>query len=251
MSHVSITPTLIPKLKPALKPYFVRDINLQGFALKVNPSGTIKFVAEAKYHGKSNRKTVGEYPSLSLHDAKSEALFFISRVKSGAMSEGYNGNSTLDIILDRYIEGGRLKPRTVQDYREAIGFYLYDWMDTKVSAITKEMVEKRFYRIRDKGINGGIPTYSQATKTMRILSALINYAMADSLIDANPVDILKQKRIDRSIVKRTSYLPPKEARKVLDSLSTNPVENAIALCSTLDCARMRRSRYAGRMSLGS
>jgi hypothetical protein len=35
------------------------------------------------------------------------------------------------------------------------------------------MVEKRFYQIRDKGINGGKPTYSQATKTMRILSALM------------------------------------------------------------------------------
>ncbi len=62
-----------------------------------------------------------------------------------------------------------LKPRTIQDYQETIGFYLSDWMDIKVSAITKEMVEKRFYRIRDKGISGGILTYSQATKVMRIL----------------------------------------------------------------------------------
>jgi len=32
------------------------------------------------------------------------------------------------------------------------------------------------------GIGGEVPTYSQATKTMRILSALMNYAMADELI---------------------------------------------------------------------
>jgi len=36
----------------------------------------------------------------------------------------------------------------------------------------------------DKGINGGKPTYSQATKTMRIFSALMNYAMADEIVES-------------------------------------------------------------------
>ncbi len=66
MSHVSITSTLLPKLKPAIKPYFVRDINLQGFGFKVNPSGSIKFIAEVKHKGKSKRKTVGAHLVLSL-----------------------------------------------------------------------------------------------------------------------------------------------------------------------------------------
>lgn len=229
MPHLSITPTLLSKLKPATKPYFVRDSNLQGFGLKVNPSGSIKYIAEVKYRGKSNRKTVGEFPIISLQEAKSIALTFISGVKSGTAVKNRVNNTTLQAILDRYLSGDRLKPRTVQDYREAICFYLSDWMDSKVSAITKGMVEKRFYRIRDKGISGGIPTYSQATKVMRILSALMNYAMADETIESNPVQVLKQKRINRSIVKRTNYLSQKEARKVLDSLSTHPVEIAIAL----------------------
>jgi integrase len=229
MPPVSITPTLLSKLKPATKPYFVRDSNLQGFGLKVNPSGSVKFIAEVKYKGKSKRKTVGTHPVLSLQDAKSEALSFISGVKSGTVSESCINKVTLQIILDKYVAGDRLKPRTVQDYQEAIGFYLSDWMSSKVSSITKQMVERRFYRIRDKGINGGIPTYSQATKVMRILSALMNYAMADETIESNPVQVLKQKRIDRSIVKRTSYLPQYEARKVLEGLSAHPVEIAMAL----------------------
>ncbi len=229
MSHVSITPTLLSKLKPATKPYFVRDSNLKGFGIKVNPSGSVKFIAEVKYKGKSKRKTVGAHPILSLQDAKSEALFFISGVKSGTALESRINNITLQAMLDQYLSGGRLKPRTIQDYQEAIGFYLSDWLQKPVSSISKEMVEKRFYRIRDKGISGGIPTYSQATKVMRILSALMNYAIADETIESNPVYVLKQKRINRSIIKRTSYLAQEEARKVLRSLSTHPVEIAIAL----------------------
>lgn len=232
MSHVSITPTLLSKLKPTTKPYFARDSNLKGFGIKVNPSGSVRFIAEVKSKGRSRRKVIGTHPILSLQDAKSEALFFISAVKSGTAVESCN-NIVLHAMLAQYLSGGRLKPRTIQDYQEAIGFYLSDWVDIKVSAITKEMVEKRFYRIRDKGINGGIPTYSQATKVMRILSALMYYAMADGIIESNPVHVLKQKRIDRSIIKRTSYLAQEDARKVLESLSTHSVEIAVELlCST-------------------
>ncbi len=132
-------------------------------------------------------------------------------------------------LLKEYLRNSQLKPSTIKDYSTVIPIYLSDWMDTKVSEITKQMVEKRFYLIRDKGINGGIPTYSQATKVMRILSALMNYAMADETIESNPVQVLKQKRINRSIVKRTSYLSQEQARKVLRSLSEHPVELAISL----------------------
>ena len=229
MSHVSITNKLLSNLQPDIKPYFLRDSNLKGFGVKVNPTGSVKFIAEVKHKGKSKRKTVGSFPIISLQDARAKALSFISAVKSGTLTEKQVKRVTLHAILDGYIAGDRLKPRTVRDYQEAIGFYLSDWLDHKVSEITKEMVERRFYLIRDKGFHGGVPTYSQATKVMRILSALMNYAMADDVVESNPVLILKQKRIDRSIVRKTSYLTREEARKVLGSLSAHPVEIAVEL----------------------
>ncbi len=93
----------------------------------------------------------------------------------------------------------------------------------------KKMVEQRFYQIRDKGINGGKPTYSQATKTMRILSALMNYAMADDLIESNPVDILKQKRIDRSPRKREHYLPVTKVRELLEKTAQDNHPGTLAV----------------------
>ncbi|MGD9576776.1 MAG: tyrosine-type recombinase/integrase, partial [Syntrophorhabdus sp.] len=89
----------------------------------------------------------------------------------------------------------------------------------------------RFYKIRDKGINGGKATYSQATKTMRILSAIMNYAMADETIESNPVQVLKLKRIDRSIRKRENYLPADKVRELLDTIAqdAHPVTLAVHL----------------------
>jgi len=212
--------------------YFIRDSNLKGFALRVFPSGTIKYIAEVWFKGKSHRKTLGSYPTLSLTDARQKALSFIQGVHSGHNNEKAESiQITLECLFNGYVEGDRLKPSTEKNHRQVIFFYLSDWLRQSVASITKEMIERRFYKIRDMGIDGGKPTYSQATKTMRILSALMNFAMADELIQSNPVDVLKQKRIDRSIRKRDHYLPASKVRELLDKTpeDDHPVTLAIWL----------------------
>ena len=43
----------------------------------------------------------------------------------------------------------------------------------------------------------------------------MNYARADEMIENNPVEVLKLKRIDRSIRKREHYLPSLKVRELL------------------------------------
>lgn len=181
MPKVSISSSILDRLLPNSKPYFIRDTTLRGFGVKVNPSGSIKYIAEVLHKGRTSRKTLGQYPVLALSVARKEAFAYIASVKSGSLTTKKNSKVLID-LLGEYTANGRLKERTVQDYREAIHFYLQDWLKKPVASISKQMVESRFYQIRDRGIAGGKPTYSQATKTMRILSALMNYAMADDLI---------------------------------------------------------------------
>jgi integrase len=66
---------------------------------------------------------------------------------------------------------------------------------------------------------------------MRILSALMNYAMADGLVESNPVDILKQNRIDRIIRKREHCLSAPKVRELLGKTAKDdhPVTLAIWL----------------------
>jgi hypothetical protein len=66
----NITARTIRRAQPASSAYFIRDSNLKGFALRVFPSGTIKYIAEVWFKGKSHRKTLGSYPVLSLTDAR-------------------------------------------------------------------------------------------------------------------------------------------------------------------------------------
>lgn len=216
MSSIQLTNRHLANIQPKTQPFILRDSSLKGFGIKVNPSGQIKYIAEVWHQGKSVRRTVGEYPLMSIQEARTEALSVIAEIKSGA-SGATRPNLTLEQLFKKYLADGRLKARTVRDYQEAINFYLEDWLHQPVSAISKGMVEKRFYKIRDRGVNGGRPTYSQATKTMRILSALMNYARADDLIQTNPVEVLKLKRVDRSIRKREHYLKAEEVARLIQA----------------------------------
>lgn len=223
--RATITSKTLQSLQPKDKPYFLRSTS--GFAVKVNPKGTIKYIIEARCRGKTIRKTIGSYPMMPLKQAKEEGAKYLQLIYSDQHKS--MASTTLEELFNNYIATLKLKPSTLKDYQTVIPHYLSDWLNSKVSHITKDMIERRFTLIRDKGWNGGIPTFSQATKTMRILSALMNYAMADEIIQSNPVDVLKQKRVKRSIVKRSSYLTKEEARKVLEGLSGQPVEIAVSL----------------------
>lgn len=218
----TITTRALQSAQPKQTPYFIRDDKVKGFAAKVNPSGSIKLIAEVRHDGRTVRKTLGEYPHAIVSEARNQALSFMQQVRSGQLKK-HEDNPSLKVLFEAYIRGERLKPGTLKlkDYRGVIFFYLQDWLEEPVDQITKQMIEKKFFQIRDKGINGGKPTYSQATKVMRILSALMNYARADEMIDSNPVEVLKLKRIDQSIKKRENYLP---AHKVIELLSKTASE---------------------------
>ena len=231
MPSTSINSRTLNNLKPAASPYFLRDLTLKGFGVKVNPSGKVIFISELWHEGKSYRKTLGAYPVMQLQQARVEALAFMSAVKAGGQEKREVERTTLGELFKRYTDGGRLKERTVRDYKEALSFYLSDWLKREVSSISKDQIERRFVLIRDKGIQGGKPTYSQATKVMRILSALMNYAKADEIIETNPVEVLKLKRIDRSIRKREHYLPADKVQELLYKTATesHPVTLAVHL----------------------
>ncbi len=224
-----ITTKALQTLQPASKPYFIRSISHRGFAVKVNPSGSIKYIAETKYQGTNHRKTIGTFPVMPLSKAKDSYVSFLQSVHSGEHLQEKKSTTTLETLFNSYTSSLSLKQTTLKDYQTVIPHYLSDWMTKKVTTISKKMVEKRFILIRDKGWQGGIPTHSQANKVMRILSALLNFAMADDIINQNPVDVLKQKRVDRSTVKRSHYLTAPQAKDVIEGLSEHPVELAIGL----------------------
>ena len=90
-----ITAHTIQSISPRQTPYFIRDSKLKGFAIKVNPSGRLKFVIEVWHGGRSIRKTLGEHPVMTLKDAKLEAVGFMQYAKTNSLVN-ISGKSAFD-----------------------------------------------------------------------------------------------------------------------------------------------------------
>jgi len=110
----TITDKNLRQISPATKAYFIRDSKLKGFGVKVNPSGSIKFIAEVWYEGKSYRRTVGDFPFLEAKVARANAHRFISLVKSGQFTSNQHSARTLKSLFESYTEGNRLKLSTLR-----------------------------------------------------------------------------------------------------------------------------------------
>ena len=93
-----ITSSVLNSLKPEGKPYFIRDKSLTGFAVKVNPTGRVKFVSEVRQDGRLYRKSLGEHPMLDLQDARSKAMEFISQVRADIIAGSITQTEKFDSI---------------------------------------------------------------------------------------------------------------------------------------------------------
>ena len=92
--------------------------------------------------------------------------------------------------------------------------YFSDWLERPIREITRQAAETRFLEVRE--------TKGQASASMgfRVLSTLCTWAQADQvgsepLMLENPCDVIKQKRYDRSVAPRTSFLNDQQIDQLL------------------------------------
>jgi len=176
-------------------PVFLRDTKLTGLAIKVNPSGSHKYIVEYSKNGKSKRITLGSTMLMSLQEARDEALnvladatTVISKPKRMSLSE----------LRGRYIESRKLSSASLKDY--SILFNYFSYKDYDISSITTVEV------VRWYAAGSNIPTTTD--KMYRQLKAMFNYALQMSYINSQPFKLPRASRYKANI--KQSYLEPIE-----------------------------------------
>ena len=216
-------------------PTFIRDSTLRGFGIKITPKGKRVFFSEARIKGANTKRvTIGSYPAIKLEEAREIArknLLTMSqgedpvvvvkeqrekRERKAAVEEALS--KTLQFVFDQYKLARHHKPKTQKDYHSTIRVCFNDWLDQPIRKLTRQMVEQRFYDIRDTRGK------AQAAKAMRYLSAVLNHAKAEEiegerLLVENPCEVLKDKKVDRRIKPRERYLDKIELGKLLQELN--------------------------------
>lgn len=240
--------------KQLKKPIFIRDNELIGFGLKVLPSSKVKFIVEGfklprRTLGAFNHSYRGNIP-ISISEAREVATVIlddhfknsmrlkerlsVSPIAATPLERFSTTRRTLQGLLEIYLTLD-LKESTRKDYRFIIECYLKDWLHMDVADITRKMVEERFVFIRDVGIKK--PSHSQASKVMRVLTTILNYAIGDEMIERNPCDVLKLKRYKRFNVARTNHLTQQEANVVMKSLGSSVQDLTVKMLLCTGCRK--------------
>ncbi len=229
--HRTITQAVLASLKPNGKDQFVRDSRLVGFAIRMNPKGKISYIVEGRVkRGPAVRIQIGTPELQSISQARERAAEPLRLMQQGIDPREHRRDQekakrqakahdealsiTLESVFNRYLEVRALRAKTVSVYKSAMRSYFSDWLPQPIRQITRPAVEQRFLELRaNKG-------QASASMGFRVLSSLCNWARADvvdgePLLRENPCDVLKQKRYDRSVKPRKSYLDEKQIDKLL------------------------------------
>lgn len=162
------------------------DTGCPKLTCRVSATGVKSFVV-LKWNGKTmQRVTIGRFPDISVHQARELTRQALSELATGVdptekkRKEKFQ-SITLEQLLDKYLEQKQLRPASILDYQKKMRQGFADWMNKPANAITRDMVLARHKKLKHGTDN-----------KMRVLRLLMHYAIALNVIEANPVDVLKE-----------------------------------------------------------
>ncbi len=177
------------------------DTDCKKLICRVSDKGTKTFAVLKRVGNTSKRITLGQYPDLSVNDARVKAQKILVDLSNGINPTEEKRKAklkgmTLGELFERYLaDKNDLREATIKDYRKNIKAFT-GWLEKPIESITRDMVltqRNQFTGGRDN--------------KMRVLRLLMHYA-TDTLkvLDSNPVDVLtdgklwaKLKRKDRMV----------------------------------------------------
>jgi len=204
--------------KPSDKPIEIRDCDLRGFILRIQPTGTKTYYLQLD---RGKRSRIGDANVMTLTQARDEAKKRISNGKNGEVPESRikSNTPTLKKFIDEhYLDWAVQNQKCGKANAVRILATFPDLSGIRLDKITAWEVEKWKSERKKSGIKA-----ATINRELQMLKAALNKAVEWHLLDNNvtrPVKTLKGG--DNS---RVRFLSPNEAQRLLDALDAR--ENRI------------------------
>lgn len=224
-----LTKSFIDKITPPPTGYALHwDEQDRGFGLRVTSDGKRTYIVQGRIHGKEARITVGPHGVFTPDQARETAREHLRSMRRGidprtVAKERAATAVTLRTVADAYKRDRPLKESSKAEIERHVTTTFETWLNKPISAITREVVTKRFNEIKTKGLRGNGPAPAQANQAFAILRALINYAIREyrkpdgsAIITDNPIEVLYKKW--NPIKPRTSRIPDNKVSAVWSAL---------------------------------
>lgn len=220
--ELNFTEAKIKALKPPLKGRtYIKDTTEKGLSLYITASGNITFFVRKRINGKDERIILGNHPTMSVKEARDNAL----NVKS-MISKGKNPNSekhkirdeyTFKELFDRYIDDyAKLHTKSWQQDIEDVNRNLSQWFKRKISSITTNEIRKLH---SDFGMNRG--KYG-ANRLLDRINAIYNKAVLWGWEGKNPATGVTKFKMQS----RDRFLKSNEMPVLFEALAEEPNEVA-------------------------
>lgn len=222
MQKQNFTKSFIESLTPALngKRDYYKDSKVNFLEIMVTDKGTKSFKVTRKKNGKIIRVTLGQYPDLSIDNARKKAYEVNSQIANGINPNKEKNKLQQEIsfcelfneFMERYSK--TLKKSWKHDEREVVKF-CSEWFKRKISSITNNDVRLLHEKVRN---NNGL---YQANRILERIRAIYNKAIEWGWVGINPahgVKKFKEKSRDR-------FLHPDELPQFFKSLNAEENDN--------------------------
>ncbi len=208
------TNTFIKNLKPTLKQF--EEYEGQGFGIKVSPQGTKAWIYRYKIKNKTEKISLGHYPTMSLADAKRKFLE-LKQIKLTGMNpkrfletdqedERTTINSLITHWYSNYIVKHRKQPLQIRQIIDA------DILPLLGQRNIEELEAKDITKALDKIVSRG--SNAHANKVLSTIKQVLNYAVSRGDLKANPAALIRARDIGGIEKPRERFLTNDEIKQL-------------------------------------
>lgn len=218
--RVHLTKAVIESLKPDPERFYVvNDAKQTGLCVRVMPSGACYFVAYRKVDGRPQRMTIGRFPEVSVDQARKRVLEIAGDIARGrnpfVEKKAQAGELTFGQLHQRFLEE-HSKPhkKSWKDDEGLFSRYLSDWMNWKLSRVTRAEIQKRHQQVGQSVPIG-------ANRMLALVSKMFSFARTVGVWDSENPCLGIQRFREQS---RDRFLQPDEMPKFWKALDDEPNE---------------------------
>jgi integrase len=239
--RIQLTKRYIATLKPKDVPYELRDAQVRGLVLRVQPSGHKAWIVTWA-HGK--RRTLGSAGHLALDDAREIASKVISEfIQTGlpSIAKAKTPKITLGaFLLDHYAPWARTELKGADCYLERIERVFATALPRALVTVDGAWVERWWAeRLAETMPGGGTISKATAWRDLACLRSVLSKAVKWGVLVANPLLRLRIKAVQPRTVVR--FLGADEERSLRKALVDRDAE-AVAARDSANAWRQVRKR---------
>jgi len=203
---------LLKQLKPQSRPYEVRDQQIKGFLVRVQPSGRMTYIVQ---YQRGKRITLGQVGVLKPAEAREEAKKVLGGVMTGQDPVAVTREDkprTLAVFLDEdYEPWASVHLKTHAMILARIRAIFVKLLNVEIGEIDPHAIE----RWRTKRLKDGRKA-STVNRDLVCLKAALAKAVEWGLLETHPIAKVKLSKEDNNQAPR--YLSKQEAARLIDAL---------------------------------